>query len=217
MGMDTFSGGTTYTVSNLTSEGTSASYGHAAMTNQEILDLLIESINKLMFDLSILVEKDNPIPPGRIHTYGRLSSYFPEYIKSASGTVSGTQGLLGIDDFAFLISGVATITGTTTQTKECIPATREYLIAFLQNDYSEEATTPILTMSPAGIPGQIAIAITFPEDPSATVTFTITYLSRQKELTVASTEDILLSPRYQDRIIDEMIMNYEKLKQMQAQ
>jgi len=196
------------------------------MTNQEILDLGVESINRLIFDMGTLIEKNYPPSPGRIQIYSHLEPFFPEYIQSSIGTVPYTtgqaSGTISVDDFAFLVSGLVTITsGGVTQYRDCVPVTFQYLTTAAENGYAEEGTTPFITLGGGLGSGQAALTVSFQgspfSDPSDTIGFLIRYIARQEELLVSGSEDIPLSPRFFNRIMDDMILNYEKLKQMQAQ
>lgn len=239
--MDTFSNGETYSLTNFDYEDTiqGTFYGRSAQSNQEILDLAVECTNKFIDSLATALAMKTPQPSGRFLTFESLEGLIPEYFVSQNEQVPGTISpaatnaeyvfyYIHLDNYAYPCSAILRIhnadTGENTYFK-CVPATSKMLDEVMTGQYDEFNTIPLYRVQTDPVSNTPAIAVFVQGNitgvPVASVPYpdiyadlTFRYIAKQLpiDLSQSNPNELLLSSRYDDYVINLMIEAYERLK-----
>jgi len=217
---DTFSGGKTYGeiddfpagIANADREGTEAEYGHAAQTNQEILDLMENAANLLIDQIAGLAMKDTSIPAGRFMTYGILESIIPEYVKTEIEQAQATREMVvvfSIYDYSYPIS-VTIERGSVVHKAE--PATLERWTSVIDWQNYEYNNRPIYRVQRVG--STVTVRVYFQNIatlyPALYVEVNFSYVSKQKKIDVNN--DLLFSSKYDEHLLNIMVQSYTGYK-----
>jgi hypothetical protein len=213
---DTFSGGATYNEGNFDLESTGADYGHAAQTNQEILDLMENSVNMLLDQMAMLAVKNVLPPAGKFITYGVLESIVPEYVQRKIEIVAFEPEIIAtfdLEDYGYPIALNLFIVGEDLP-KTAEPTTSEMYQRVKSSNWYEYNTIPIYRVTPGALSGKVGVTVYYQGAEKIAVPggagLEFYYLSRQKKIT--QNDDLLLSPKYDEHVLNLMVQSYERYK-----
>jgi hypothetical protein len=221
---DTFSGGATYHTQDIPAENkvdmdkenTAAAYGHAAQTNQEILDLMENAANLLIDQMAGIASKNTIPAAGKFLTYGMLESIIPETIFRKVETVAFEPEIVvsfDLDDYAYPVALNLFIVGEDLP-KKAEPVTAEMYQNWKTGNWYENNTIPIFRVTPAPLSGKVGVTVYYQGADTVSVPsgahIEFFYIAKQKK--IENTTDLILSSRYDEHILNIMVQSYTGYK-----
>lgn len=208
--------GEEYTENNIASEATE---GQGAQSNQEIANLAVDAVNIFINALADVIRTK------ATHqwdvSFAPLASIIPEYVELGNDAISFTSGNYATRNFSisqfedtdkkYAYPVIVTLYNNTAggQIYNCRLCNPSFIAELEDTLYYEQAIQPQAYIERGNIFVFWGIPLNF------TGNMVFKFIKYQPNTTPSNTNgvDILLSPKYDDKIVDIMIQRYEAIKQ----